>query len=319
MELTLRPMTIAEHAYCFAQSHQISTQAGLIGHLRADFGSLGTGFFSTFFDFRESLKSDAFKVEFDDVINALQVDPQYGGILKSRGVMNAYCHKHPESCVEADRQYGFRANTDHFSYMIRVNPHKGEYNLYCYCYVRQWLDRHMKQAEKGIRFITPHYQEKFRIADGDRVRLIMESGETREMSCRYIDDYHMEVFGQKGSSVYHICEFAEVWEDHGCKEMIPLRKSLPDQCFSFLESTGEIIRITKGEKGYIPTGKYTENGNPRDGVDALNKTISVSRAQEAAMVIGSMFGWDKPGADPARYGADGIPLTKKQRESGDTR
>ena len=105
MELTFRPMAITEHAYCFAQSHQISTQAGLIGHLRADFGSMGTGFFSTFFDFRESLKSDAFKVEFDDVINTLREDPQYGGILKSRGVMNAYCHKHPESCVEADRQY----------------------------------------------------------------------------------------------------------------------------------------------------------------------------------------------------------------------
>ena len=41
----------------------------------------------------------------------------------------------------------------------RLNPYKGEENLFIYCYRRDWLDRHMKQAEKGIRFITPHYEE----------------------------------------------------------------------------------------------------------------------------------------------------------------
>ena len=57
MDLTLRPMTQAEQAYCYSQSQQISGKAGLIGHLRADFGSNGTGFFSNFFDFRKDLRS----------------------------------------------------------------------------------------------------------------------------------------------------------------------------------------------------------------------------------------------------------------------
>ena len=319
MELTLRPMTQAEQAYCYTQSQQICMQTGLIGHLRADFGSNGTGFYSTFFDFRDSLKSDDFRAEFDEVINALREDKQYGGILTNRTAMSKFCHKHPGSSIEPDYNYGFRADTDHYSYMLRVTPRKGEYNLYCYCYVRQWLDRHMKQAEKGIRFITPDYKELFRIADGDKVRIITKGGEKREMTCYYIDDYHLETSSDRGRNLYHICEFAERMETNECLSIIPLRNALPDHCFSFLESTGEIIRITKGDKGYIPTGKYAENGNPRDGVDALNKTIGVSRAQEAAMVVGSMFGWDKPGADPARYGEDGVPLTKKQRESGDAR
>jgi len=319
MELTLRPMTQAEQAYCYSQSQQICMQTGLIGHLRADFGSNGTGFFSNFFDFRDSLKSDDFKAEFDEVINALREDKQYGGILANRTAMNKFCHKHPGSSIEPDYNYGFRADTDHYSYMLRVNPHKGEYNLYCYCYIRQWLDGHMKRAEKGIRFITPDYKELFRIADGDKIRIITKGGEKREMTCYYIDDYHLETSSSRGRNLYHICEFAERMETNACLSIIPLRKSLPNQCFSFLESTGEIILIDKGERGYTPTGKFAENTSPREGVDALNKAKGITRAQEAAMVAGSMFGWDKPTADPARYGEDGLLLTKKQRESGDAR
>lgn len=319
MELTLKPMTQAEQAYCYTQSQQICMQTGLIGHLRADFGSNGTGFYSTFFDFRESLKSDDFRAEFDEVINALREDKQYGGILTNRTAMSKFCHKHPGSSIEPDFNYGFRADTDHYSYMLRVNPHKGEYNLYCYCYIRQWLEGHMKRAEKGIRFITPDYKELFRIADGDKVRIITKGGEKREMTCYYIDDYHLETSSGRGRNLYHICEFAERMETNECLSIIPLRKSLPNQCFSFLESTGEIILIDKGERGYTPTGKFAENTTPREGVDALNKAKGVTRAQEAAMVAGSMFGWDKPTADPARYDKDGLLLTKKQRESGDAR
>ena len=319
MDMTLRPMTGTEHFYCYSQSQQLSMQTGLIGYLRADFGSTGKQFFSTFFDFRDSLKSDDFRAEFDEVINALREDKQYGGILTSRTAMSKFCHKHPGSSIELDYNYGFRADTDHYSYMLRVTPRKGEYNLYCYCYVRQWLDRHMKQAEKGIRFITPDYKELFRIADGDKVRIITKGGEKREMTCYYIDDYHLETSSGRGRNLYHICEFAERMETNECLSIIPLRKSLPDQCFSFLESTGEIILIDKGERGYTPTGKFAENTTPREGVDALNKAKGITRAQEAAMVAGSMFGWDKPTADPARYGEDGSLLTKKQRESGDAR
>ena len=320
MDLTLRPMTQAEQAYCYSQSQQISGQTGLIGHLRADFGSNGTGFFSNFFDFRKDLKSEDFKAEFNEVINALREDPRFGGILAGRTAMSKYCHKHPGSSIEPGYNYGFRADTAHYSYLLRVTPKRGEYNLYCYCYLRQWLEGHMKRAEKGIRFITPHYQEKFRIADGDRVRLVMESGENREMTCRYIDDYHMEVTGQTGSTVYHICEFAEVCEQNGCTEMIPLRKSLPEKCFSFLESSGELIVIEKGKRGYSPTGIYPQDPDIRAGVDAANGDNGVTKAQSAAMMAGSMFGWDAPAADPANYDDQGIPIRPgRKQDRGDAR
>ena len=266
------------------------------------------------------LVTEDFKAEFDEVINALREDQRFGGILAGRTAMSKYCHKHPGSSIEPGYNYGFRADTAHYSYLLRVTPKRGEYNLYCYCYLRQWLESHMNRAEKGIRFITPHYQEKFRIADGDRVRLVMESGENREMTCRYIDDYHMEVTGQTGSTVYHICEFAEVWEQNGCTEMIPLRKSLPERCFGYLKATGEIVVLQKGQKGFAPTGKYAENETPQECVDSLNAAMDVTKAQAAAMMAGSMFGWDAPAADPANYDDQGIPIRPgRKQDRGDAR
>lgn len=56
-----------EDKYTFRQSTQISMQTGLIGHLRVDMDTDGNGFFSSWFDFREELKTDEFKAELDEV------------------------------------------------------------------------------------------------------------------------------------------------------------------------------------------------------------------------------------------------------------
>ena len=136
----------------------------------------------------------------------------------------------------------------------------------------------------------------------------------------WIDDYHMEVTGQTGSTVYHICEFAEVWEQNGCTEMIPLRKSLPEKCFGFLEASGELIVIEKGKRGYSPTGIYPQDHDIRAGVDAANDANGVTKAQAAAMMAGSMFGWDAPAADPANYDDQGIPIRPgRKQDRGDAR
>lgn len=305
-EMTLRPMTAAEQMYSYSQSQQISMQTGLIGYLRADMDSKGKGFFSSWNGFRDSLKSEDFKLEFDEVLNELRED---GNFLHDRNTLARCCNRTPDSSFHNDRnEYGFRADTDHYSYLMRLNPNKGEYNVYCYCYVKQWLDRHMRQAEKGIRFITPDYKDVFRISDGDRIRMTLPSGEKLEQTCRYIDETHLEV----GNNLYHICEFAERMQRNGVKT-IPLRSSLPEKCFSTLESTGEMIVITKGEKGYTPTGIYPQSDSPKNGASALNAANCVTKAQEAAMVAGSMFGWETPAADPKNYDEQGIPIRPKAK------
>lgn len=209
MDMEIKTMLPGERKYTYRQSQQISMQTSLIGYLRADFGSSGKEFFSSWNDFRKDLKTDEFKAEFDDVINSLRENK---GVLSGRGAMSKYCYDTPGSSFENDRnEYGVRVDTEKYSYLMRLNPNRGEYNLYCYCYQKEWLNNHLKNAERGIRFIDPHYQEQFRIADGEKISIKLGDGKTMERTCRYIDDYHLEV----GTNLYHICEFAELCERNG--------------------------------------------------------------------------------------------------------
>lgn len=197
-----------ERNYTYSQSQQISMQTGLIGYLRADMDSNGEGFFSSWNDFRKDLKTQEFKDEFDNVINELRKD---GSFLRNRTTLSKYCYSHPNSSFENDREYGVRVNTDSYAYLMRLNPYKGEYNLYCYCYKKDWLDGHLEKSQKGIRFIDSHYNELFKIPDGDKIIITLSNGERLERTCRYIDEYHTEV----GNNLYHICEFAERMEQNG--------------------------------------------------------------------------------------------------------
>lgn len=60
-DFTLRPLTVPERKYTYAQSSQLQGQTGNIGYLRGDFGSSGDQFYTTWFDNRPQWKSDEFK------------------------------------------------------------------------------------------------------------------------------------------------------------------------------------------------------------------------------------------------------------------
>ena len=125
-----RAMIEAEDKYTFRQSSQISSQTGLIGYLRADMDTDGNGFFSSWSDYRKDLKTDEFKQEFDEVINSLREE---GDILHNRKDLAYYCYTNPQSKMPTEQDYyGVRVDTDKYTYLLRLNPNKGEYNLYCY-------------------------------------------------------------------------------------------------------------------------------------------------------------------------------------------
>ena len=90
---------------------------------------------------------------------------------------------------------------------------------------------------------------------------------------------------------------------------------LPEMCYSILNTTGEIIKITRGERGYELIGHLESDESHRQMVNRANKNLGVTLAQESAMAAGSMFGWHVPAADPRNYNSYG----DQQKDRGDAR
>ena len=87
-----------------------------------------------------------------------------------------------------------------------------------------------------------------------------------------------------------------------------------------MPSTEELIIIKRGEKGYYRCEFSTED-KPfnRELADDRNVKLGVSKAQEAAMLAGSMYGWEVPAADPKNYDDKGMPARPKQKDRGEVR
>jgi len=314
-DLYITPITTNLEKYTFKQSDQLYQQTGYIGFLRADFGSSGKKFYSTWNDTCSFYKTEEFSKEFDDVINALRLDDKHGRMLGDRTSLSQFCHSNAKQYNNDKQYYGVRVDTDNHTYLLRLNPNRGEYNLYCYCYVKKYLETHLVQASKGIRFITPSYRPVFTIPDGDKIRIIRSDSEKYDKICRYIDDYHAEI----GDRLFHICEFAEIKERNGNK-VIPLRSSLPERCYAVHPEKGNLIIITKGESGY--TDVNGSNNSPeknRELADGHNSEMGVTKAQAEAMMAGSMFGWHTPAADPKNYNEQGKLIRINQHERGEAR
>lgn len=211
MELVLRPLTEAEEKYTYSQSVQISTQIGLLGYLRAYMGRNGTDFFSDWFDFRKELNTEDFQKKFNKMIDSYRKD---GEFLSNRSALTEFCQT--IKCFKKDDcSFGVRVDSDNYAYLCRLNPNRCEYNLYCFAYKKDWLDRHIHEAENGIRFVSPVNRELFRIKDGDSIRILYPDGKYRDCICRYVDPYNFET----DNTVWHIFQFSERMKELGARAM----------------------------------------------------------------------------------------------------
>jgi len=126
----------------------------------------------------------------------------------------------------------------------------------------------------------------------------------------YIDNYHTEV----GRNLFHICEFAERMEQGGCT-YAPMEPPLPPMCYSILPSTGEVIQIDRWQKGYTATSFNDGNRAENEAIkDKFNEKLGVSKAQEQAMLAGSMIRWDSIAAKPKSYDENGKAIKPKDYE-----
>ena len=156
MKLTIRSMTQEERAFSYTQKPEILEISGCVGHLRGDMGANGNEFWTTWDDHAQGLKTDTLKNEFDSVVNLLRSDEQYGGLLKDRNAMKAYCKSQPDSAFQGNytEEYAFRADTDQYAYMIRCNPVKGDYNFYIYVYEREMLNKVLQPEQNKIKVLV---------------------------------------------------------------------------------------------------------------------------------------------------------------------
>lgn len=319
MELTIQPATPTEQLYAYKQSAQIAERCGNPGCLRGELDNTGTVFLNHWDTYVPSQNTPEFKAEFNTVLDMLRFDERYGQVLKNRTAMIACCLDYPQGPFDSGHEYVFRADTQDYAYLIRCIPFGEDNHVYIYPYCRDLLNQHMKQAEKGVCFLTIEGREKFRVPDGESIQITTSGAGTRINTVRYVDASHFLIVTRYDSYLYHINEFPEWLERHDGK-VIPLRSTLPDKCYAVLPSGDEIIIVKKGESGYYHTDKYGhDRAEALAIVDECNESGGVSKAQAAAMLAGSMFGWEVPAADPKNYDKEGQIIKTKPHDRGDAR
>jgi len=81
-------------------------------------------------------------------------------------------------------------------------------------------------------------------------------------------------------------------------------KKVSDFAYAINPSDHTVILIKRGEVGFWPSPGMTA-----EAADAKNASMGLSYNERTAMEMGSMFGWDVPGARP--YKDDGSPSYTK--------
>ena len=132
-ELYVTPLTGNLEKYTFKQSSQIYQQTACIGYLRADLGSNGKEFHSTWNEISAFFKSDEFSKEFDEVINGFGrtgkafgfqnygVKPDF--ITMAKGITSGYL---PLAATAVKKEiYEAFKGTEEYDYFRHINTFGG--------------------------------------------------------------------------------------------------------------------------------------------------------------------------------------------------
>ena len=134
-----KPLNPDKQDWLYSADRKADLERGCIGHLRGDFGSSGTEFWTSWFDHQPRLKNKAFQDELQDVVNGLRKGE---GLLQNLAGMSRQCR----NGLACDDSFGFQAETRNYTYCLRCTPRRGDYNFYLYAYDKN--ARHRNAPEK---------------------------------------------------------------------------------------------------------------------------------------------------------------------------
>ena len=138
-----------EAALFFSGQKDEDARRGCIGHFRCDFGNKGKEYWHTWFDHVSELKTPAFQEDFQSVINELRRCGPFEDLDK----MAKFCYAHDDARFISQYYsdaYGFKLETEAYSYYIRCYPRQGDYNAYIYCYDKKQLQVAMGENEQPM-------------------------------------------------------------------------------------------------------------------------------------------------------------------------
>ena len=128
---------------------------------------------------------------------------------------------------------------------------------------------------------------------------------TGQASDGWGEGFEQQEIDTDGGEIYvHLWSFDHDWSIQTEEERFApkIAEGLPEMCFSVLGTTGELICLKRGVTGYFPS-EYSVDDKEKniEFADRYNEKLGVTMWQRQAMEVGSLCGWDVPGADPAKY------------------
>jgi len=125
-----------EYDFFFCMEGEAAERHGFIGYLRGDYGRSGREFHTTWFDGQAHLKTDAFRDEFDEIINYLREASL--APVEGPDVFKFHCLQNMRRRV-MDTAVRFKIVTGGYSYYFRCQPQVDDYHLYCMVFDNRFL------------------------------------------------------------------------------------------------------------------------------------------------------------------------------------
>ena len=138
----MRPITKDEKSATFQMKREAAEAVGNIGYMKADIDIDGEGFYKDWYGLSEESNNQLFKDKFNEILSSLRVD---GNMLESKGALAHFCYKDKPYKFKDRNEYGVRVDAGDYSFLMRLNPNKGERDLFCNCFEKEKLDKYLER------------------------------------------------------------------------------------------------------------------------------------------------------------------------------